>query len=111
MDSCADAYCGNYSHDLIKSIKSTLGLDDAFNFGNSNNEVKKALMDAYLKKLQPGQADSAAVANISAGVGEGIIFLLFHYFTIFITLISIATKFFIYKVIILSMCREGLPYP
>ena len=88
MESCAGAYCGNYSPDVIKSIKSTLLLDEEFNFNGANNELKKALMDAYLKKLQTEQADNggSTAATISAGIGSSryyiftiLLFYVFYY--------------------------------
>ena len=68
-----------YSKELIRSIRTTLGLAEDFSFNGANDDVKKALMDAYLVKLQPSQS----VDTASTSVGQGI-----YYFIIFLCFVS-----------------------
>ena len=63
-----------YSAELIRSIKTTLNLEQDFNFNGASTQVKRALMDTYLQKLQPAIYPSPTDGTTPAisGVSQGI---------------------------------------
>ena len=67
-----DSSGSGYSAELVRSIKTTLKLENDFNFNAAPLEVQRALMDTYLKCLSPGFQDNSAGATAAISVGQGI---------------------------------------